>query len=270
MMLRPRDGVDQRLLLEHLLIEPEPRTLSFEQDALGNWIGVARFEGDARVLSFVSEVEVARLPVDPPVETLECVTPASAPLADDEVARWARGFLPRAAAAPSLEVIATMSRVIHMGFRYSRRLEHGVQPPAETLALRSGACRDFAALMVAGARALGLQARFVSGYVHTPDVTSGQRRAGGGHTHAWASVRIPGGGWTDFDPTSGGVGSDGLIRVAVTDEPDQAIPVHGTYFGGAGDFLGMDVEVVVEAAPSSLAAIAREPESIPRVAWNTA
>ncbi len=271
MMLRPRNGVDQQLLLEHLQIEPEPRTLSFEQDALGNWIGVARFEGGARVLSFVSEVQVARLPVDRPVEAMEWGPGLpSAPAVDDEVAHWARGFLPRARAAPCLEVIAAMTRVIHMGFRYRRRLEHGVQRPAETLALRSGACRDFAALMVAGARALGLQARFASGYVHTSDAANGQRRAGGGHTHAWASVCIPGGGWTDFDPTSGGVGSEGLIRVAVTDEPDQAVPIHGTYFGGAADFLGMDVEVSVEATPSSLAPIAREPESIPRVAWNTA
>ena len=126
-------------------------------------------------------------------------------------------------------------------------------------------------LMVAGARSLGLAARFVSGYVHCPDPGAGTRRKGGGHTHAWAQVLVPQEGWVDFDPTSGGIGSDGLIRVAVTEDPSEALPIHGVYYGAGADYLGMDVEVDVEAwADRSICTSVPEPWARPDVALNTA
>ncbi len=70
-------------------------------------------------------------------------------------------------------------------------------------------------LLVAAGRALGLRARFVSGYVHCGFGAPDERHPGTGHTHAWASIHTPERGWMDFDPTSGAVGADGMIRVAV-------------------------------------------------------
>jgi transglutaminase-like putative cysteine protease len=87
-----------------------------------------------------------------------------------------------------------------------------------------------------------MAARFVSGYLHVPDE---RRHRGGGHTHAWAQVYLPGPGWVDFDPASGIVGNRDLVRVAVVRDPRQAIPLHGTFMGSASDYLGMQVEVVV-------------------------
>ena len=66
---------------------------------------------------------------------------------------------------------------------------------------------------------------------------------GGGSTHAWVQVFLPGIGWADFDPTNAIVGNHGLIRVAVAREPDQAVPLWGSYVGFPAHDLGMEVTV---------------------------
>ena len=250
MMLRPREDPDQALLSELLRITPEPVSLRIERDGHGNFVAVAAFSGAASELCFDSELVVApRAEAAAPIPPLPGLTPypIRSPRADLGVARWARGFVSRERGA-GLAAVAAMNGHIHKRFSYRRRLESGVQTPEQTLAEGSGACRDFAMLMVEAARTLGLEARFVSGYVHCPDLDDEPPRAGGGHTHAWAQVRTPEAGWVDFDPTSGRVGPGGLVRVAVADQPRDALPIQGVYLGAADDFLGMHVEVDVRAA----------------------
>jgi transglutaminase-like putative cysteine protease len=99
-------------------------------------------------------------------------------------------------------------------------------------------------------RALGFAARFVSGYVYVPD-RDGAGVKGGGSTHAWCEVYLPGAGWVEFDPTNGIVGNRDLIRVAVARDPSQAIPLSGTYAGGSTDFLDMEVFVRVTTEPEA-------------------
>ena len=69
-------------------------------------------------------------------------------------------------------------------------------------------------------------------------------RLGGGATHAWVQVYLPGAGWIEFDPTNGLIGGRDLIRVAVA-RARQAAPLTGTYYGSLEDELGMDVSVEV-------------------------
>jgi transglutaminase-like putative cysteine protease len=96
-------------------------------------------------------------------------------------------------------------------------------------------------------RSLGLAARFVSGYIFVPHVDSASA-VGGGATHAWMQVYLPGAGWVDFDPTNSIIGNRNLIRVAVAWAPEQVLPLWGTYEGLPGAFLGMDVDVTVSEA----------------------
>ena len=125
-----------------------------------------------------------------------------------------------------------------------RRPESGTWNPATTLSLGRGSCRDLALLMMEAVRSLGFAARFVTGYIYVPD-RDGPARLGGGSTHAWCQVYLPGAGWVEFDPTNGIVGNADLIRVAVARDPGQAIPLSGTWYGEPGDDLGMSVEVQV-------------------------
>ena len=141
-----------------------------------------------------------------------------------------------------------ITRTIKDEFGYVRRTEKGVQSPAATLRLRSGSCRDFAVLMMEAVRSLGFAARFVSGYIFVP----GDRGAnGGGATHAWTQVYLPGAGWIDFDPTNSIVGNRNLIRVAVAWDQGSALPLWGTFTGPAtlGHTMSVNVSVVEEARP---------------------
>jgi transglutaminase-like putative cysteine protease len=157
-----------------------------------------------------------------------------------------------------------MTRFIHANFIYRSRLETGTRTPQETLRLGSGSCRDFAVLMIEAVRSLGLAARYVTGYIHSPSPGAARKGSGGGgHTHAWARVYLPSCGWVDFDPTNGIVGNKDLIRVAVARSPRQVVPLHGVWDGAASDYLGMDVEVEIS---TDECAVARSPSRARAVA----
>ena len=139
-----------------------------------------------------------------------------------------------------------MTQSIKRTFRHLARHEKGVQDPVLTLTLGSGSCRDLTILMIAALRSLGFAARFVSGYLHLDN--DDDDRVTGGNTHAWVQVYVPGPGWIDFDPSSGAVGNQNLVRVAVVHEPHEAIPLQGTWFGTASDHLDMKIAVKVTKA----------------------
>jgi transglutaminase-like putative cysteine protease len=168
--------------------------------------------------------------------------------------KWARQFLRKDTETQTVAMLADMTRFIKNNFTYLPRAEKGTQTPVETIRRAQGTCRDFAVLMMEAARALGLAARFISGYLYNPRGTSG--RVGGGSTHAWVRIFLPGSGWVEFDPTNGIVGSTGLIRVAVARDPYQAVPISGTWSGFPGSDLGMEVtvEVNLEQAPQQVPA----------------
>lgn len=276
MMLRPRESYDQRILSSRLDVSPAVK-VRYVDDVFGNTVGVAQFETAAEELVFDSEVRLEHTPAPLVSDDREAIAAdgATFPFAYDgddvpdllrsierrhadpngEVGRYARRFMRYNGATPVLSLLAEMTHAIPAEFAYAQRLEAGVQTPAETLALQSGTCRDFAMLMIEAARSLGLAARFVSGYLYSPGGEAlDTRRKGGGHTHAWAQVYLPSCGWAEFDPTNGIVGNRDLIRVAVVRDPRQASPLSGSYDGEADDFLGMDVsvDVAVEPAPAPL------------------
>ena len=262
MMLRPRDGFDQRLIEARVDISPEPVELHWAHDVFGNSVAIARFSGAAAELRFDSTIRLDHSPTNTLEFQLEDYartypfTYGSEESPDllrsierlyldpaRELDRWARQFLWQGGPTGTRELLEAMTRAIHERFTYLRREEPGTQDPVQTLRLGSGSCRDFALLMMEAVRALGLAARFVSGYLYVPATDGG--RVGGGATHAWLEVYLPGAGWVEFDPTNGIIGNRDLIRVAVVRDPRQAVPISGTWIGDPADLIGMDVEVAV-------------------------
>ena len=150
-----------------------------------------------------------------------------------------------------------MTHAIRRDLTYEAREESGIQDPVKTLRIGSGSCRDFAVLMMEAVRSLGLAARFVSGYLYVPEGRVGGR-VGGGATHAWLEVYLPGAGWIEFDPTNGNVGNHDLVRVAVVRDPRQAVPISGSWTGFPSDHLGMTVEVEVTAEAGAAAEAASQ------------
>ena len=260
--VRPRESHDQDLLEARLIIDPEPVELRWMQDVFGNSLAVATFNRRATNLRIDSLVKVRHQPMltaEVEVEPYARLFPFSyAPEDQPDLMRsierqhhdpervidkWARRFLKKDTETESVAMLADMTRFIKRNFTYLPRAEKGTQTPVETIFKRQGTCRDFAVLMMEAARALGLAARFVSGYLYNPRGTSG--RVGGGSTHAWVRIFLPGSGWVEFDPTNGIVGNAGLIRVAVARDPAQAVPISGTWSGFPNSDLGMAVTVEV-------------------------
>jgi transglutaminase-like putative cysteine protease len=116
---------------------------------------------------------------------------------DRRVDAWARRVASAAGSKETLKVLEVMTHAIKEEFRYGARYEEGTQTAAQTLELGSGTGRDFAVLMMEALRSFGLATRFVTGYLY--DDTSGTTR-GGGSTHAWCSVYLPGAGWGRIRP----------------------------------------------------------------------
>ena len=136
-----------------------------------------------------------------------------------------------------------MNAAIRMSSPTTRGYEEGTQAPLETLERKSGTCRDFALLFIEAVRSLGFGARFITGYLYDPALDGAQgAMQGSGATHAWAEVYLPGAGWVEYDPTNGLIAGENLIRVAVTRDPSQAIPISGT-FAGTMRFQGITVGV---------------------------
>jgi transglutaminase-like putative cysteine protease len=254
----PRADGSQRVVKFDLQIDPMPAGCTQSLDVDGNLVTIAWFNDihERLVIRSSCEVETAR---DNPYDFL--VTPA--------IGRLPVGYQPREVAllGPALkrsavpihvdparelaeqlrgasrgEVVPFLSRLtetICHRFKRVHREEGTPWPPATTIEQRQGACRDLAVLWVDICRAVGLAARFVSGYYE-------------GHTtrdkhflHAWGEVYLPGAGWRGFDPTNGLAVSDRHIAVAASADPQFAAPVTATYRGNDVE-AELYADVVVE------------------------
>ena len=262
MMFRPRESHDLRLLSSKLEITPRPASLRWLHDAFDNSVAVATFEGTTLELRFDSAITLEHVETsvpDYPLEEYAQTYPFR--YSDDElhnlgralehrypcddVKRWVEQFLDPSGITGTMDLLRSITLGIRKDFVYTRRSEKGVQSPSETLASRRGSCRDFAVLMMEAVRSLGLAARFVSGYIFVPGRQAAGTMLGGGATHAWMQTYLPGTGWIDFDPTNSIVGNRNLIRIAVAWDPQQVLPLWGTFIGAASSFVGMDVTVSV-------------------------
>ena len=264
LMLRPRDSHDLRLLRSQLTLSP-PGVVRWHYDVFGNSVAVASFSAPAEELKIASTLLLERyalerpvFPIAPEAETYPFVYSTSDrtdlgrlleqhyPDPKGVVAAWAQQFVVQKG-IDTIELLATMNAAIKRDFAYASRDTEGTQSPIETLESGGGSCRDFALLLIEAVRCLGFGARFVTGYLYDPILDGGQGDAvqGAGATHAWADIYLPGAGWVEYDPTNGLVAGENLIRVAVTRDPSQAIPVEGSFIGDPASFVAMDVQVTV-------------------------
>jgi transglutaminase-like putative cysteine protease len=124
-------------------------------------------------------------------------------------------------------LLVDLNQTIHREIAYERREEGEARPSHETLALRRGACRDFAVLLVGELRALGIASRLASGFLCEFDAE--EKRAEGA-LHAWTEAYLPGAGWIGLDPTNGVFCAEHHILTAVGLTPQDIAPIAGNYF----------------------------------------
>jgi transglutaminase-like putative cysteine protease len=164
---------------------------------------------------------------------------------DSSVAAWAKSFVSDDR-GQTIDLLKRMLDTFHDAFSYNARETEGTQAPGDTLRTKSGTCRDYAWLIIEGLRRLGFASRFVSGYLYDAALDGGATgMIGSGATHAWVQVFLPGAGWVHYDPTNRITAGYDLIPVAIARHPAQAVPLAGSWFGKAEDYLGMSVKVAV-------------------------
>ncbi len=176
-----------------------------------------------------------------------------APIAQAFAAYAASSFSEgRPLAAAACELMAR----IHSDFTYEALSTEISTPALEVLQERRGVCQDFAHVLLACLRSLGLAARYVSGYLLTEPPPGQPRLTGADASHAWVSVYLPDlggsrglphGGWLDLDPTNkrAGLGTPGpdYVRLAVGRDFADVSPLRGVLQGGANHTLTVRVTV---------------------------
>ena len=134
---------------------------------------------------------------------------------------------------------------IRTGFRYDPKATVISTPLKEVFEKRHGVCQDFAHVMIAGLRGLGLPAAYVSGYLRTIPPSGKPRLQGADATHAWVSVWCGNEiGWIGLDPTNDLLVENDHIILAIGRDFSDVSPVDGIIVGSRKQKLGVAVDVL--------------------------
>jgi transglutaminase-like putative cysteine protease len=151
--------------------------------------------------------------------------------------------LPAPAAEAPLDVLHALSRLIRERVSYEAGRTHAATTAEEAAQHGYGVCQDHAHIFIGAARATGIPARYVSGYLMMNDRIEQEA------THAWAEAHVEGLGWVGFDVSNGICPDPRYVRVATGSDYRDAAPVTGISVGAAEEVL--TVGVAVEAQPAS-------------------
>jgi transglutaminase-like putative cysteine protease len=239
--LRPMDGNGQRCLDFDLDVSSgiEPRTYT---DGYGNnvhYFNLVRPHTRLIVTSrSVVETGLER-DADAGEELVHDFLRYRSPVKDVLGVRELAGRHPVAdlGSGPAVEqALDELTLTISREFTYDRAVTDVYSAVDEVLELRAGVCQDFAHLFIAVARAMGVPARYVSGYIHAPGGAGASSAS-----HAWAEGWVPGRGWVGFDATHPVRTSENHVRVAVGRDYSDAAPTRGIYVGSATGSMAVGV-----------------------------
>ena len=261
--MTPRDFEQQHLQRSSLTVTPTPVTTQQREDYFGNTVSdIDIHEEHTRLtLAASATVEVrARqdmfLDLSPPWEQVAegMRVPESHAMWEaarfcfaspwvrlDQVRSYARiSFRPGRAFLPAVQ---ELTQRIYRDFDYAGGVTNVYTPVSTVLRSRRGVCQDFAHLAIACLRALGLPARYVSGYLMTHPPEGQERMVGADATHAWFSAWCPEFGWMDFDPTNNLRPSDEHITIGWGRDYGDVAPTVGVIRGGGRQTLEVSVDV---------------------------
>lgn len=263
--LTPRSLPHQTLVCHWLDIDPEPAARQTRTDYFGNAVdqfSILSPYTEMRVISR-SEVDIeapqrAVVPEKSPAwervrEQLQYHGRVPYPQATEfsyaspytplgaEVQAFAREvFEP---GQPMLAAAIALMHHIHEEFTFDPAATSVATPLVRVLSERRGVCQDFAHLQIAALRALGLPARYVSGYLLTDPPPGQPRLIGADASHAWVSVWCPEHGWVDLDPTNDVLPTIRHITLAWGRDYGDVSPLRGVVLGGQGHRLHVGVSV---------------------------
>ncbi len=144
---------------------------------------------------------------------------------------------------PWLAAVVELMHRIHDDFQFDAQATTVTTPVLEVLEKKRGVCQDFAHLMIACLRSVGLAARYVSGYIQTFALPGASRLQGADASHAWVAAYCPGLGWIEFDPTNAKLADTEFITLAWGRDFSEATPLRGVIIGGGTQTLQVAVSV---------------------------
>lgn len=265
--LRPLDLKSQRCLDFSLNISPTPDVSSSHTDGFGNhvhYFAIQRPHSHLVIesISRVEKKEESQLQLDSGCPW-EDVTRLIAGTGNPELAIAREHTLPsrlisRDAALgqltdgdftpgrPLSEAVSALNERIFREFDFKPGFTNVTTSVATVLEKRAGVCQDFAHLMIAALRNLGIPARYVSGYLETLPPPGKPKLVGADASHAWVSVYFPEQGWMEFDPTNNARPGSRHVVVAYGRDYSDVSPLRGVTVGGSGHRLKVEVDVSPE------------------------
>lgn len=147
---------------------------------------------------------------------------------------------------PLLEAAIGLMARIHHEFTYATASTDLTTPALEAFSRRQGVCQDFAHIMIACLRSLGLPARYVSGYLLTQPPPGQPRLLGVDASHAWLAVWCPQHDWVELDPTNNLIAAQSHAVIACGRDYADVAPLRGVIQGGGSHTLSVAVSVVPE------------------------
>jgi transglutaminase-like putative cysteine protease len=262
--LEPRPLPRQSVIHHSLLIDPAPVTRSVVIDDFGNPTLLLRIDEEHTEFGIHARSTVELVP--PPQIDLDATCPwehvqelarrpnlefdadvlqftcrsRQTPISRDLLA-FVKPLFP--AGRPVLVGAMELTRRIFNEFKFDPAATDISTPISRVLEMRRGVCQDFAHLSIAALRALGVPARYVSGYLLTRPPPGQSKLKGADASHAWLSVWAPETGWVDFDPTNGIMPSTEHVTVAYGRDYDDVCPISGILLGGADQRMTVAVDV---------------------------
>ncbi|CAA0112841.1 putative protein [Starkeya nomas] len=262
----PVDRPNQRVLSSHFTVEPEPVEWTETSDFFGNRVVHIRIETPHT--SFTVHTG-ARVEVEPPPAVdaasgpswelvrdtanaspdlsprspVHQICPSPAVPLSEPITRWAGESFPPG--RPMLAGAIDLMNRLHGEFTYDPRATDVSTPPLEAFHMRRGVCQDFAHIMIAGLRGLGLPAAYVSGFLRTKPPPGQERLQGADATHAWVAVwcgeEI---GWQGLDPTNALIVATDHVVLAVGRDYTDVAPIGGVVLGSGRQKLDVAVDVI--------------------------
>ena len=262
--MQPRSDAHQRCLKFHLDVDPSANIME-HRDFLQNTIHHFDIAGSHTYLKITANAVVE---VDAPAADMsdagdwaeldvlvktedhwEMLLPSAFAKSTDLLNALAQELHCERRGTP-LELLTELNQNIYTAFAYVPNSTSVDSPIDEALQARKGVCQDFAHIMIALVRPLGIPCRYVSGYLFRSEGDGDlERTTQEGASHAWVEALVPGIGWLAFDPTNNSIGGDRHIQVAIGRDYADIPPTRGIYKGDALSELSVAVTVSPANAP---------------------
>jgi transglutaminase-like putative cysteine protease len=264
--LEPKSGDGQQLISHNVEIRPKPAERTARRDFFGTHTVSVLIEAAHRTLRIDSR---SRVSVDRRAPDRAAPSPAWESIRDGALEATSLGpnspvgYVFASSLIPVLRPVteyasqsflpdggvlagtADLMRRIRNDFKYDPKATVISTPLKEVFEKRHGVCQDFAHVMIAGLRGLGLPAAYVSGYLRTIPPPGKPRLQGADATHAWVSAWCGAElGWIGFDPTNDLVVANDHIILATGRDFSDVSPVDGIIVGSRKQKLRVEVDVM--------------------------